>query len=195
MVKVYHVISKNDCIFFEWIMKNFLRLQRVLSNWCSCPFQNPRAIPSGISAAHDRQHRVAFLQRQWFFHCLCFCFWASLPTVGFIRLHTASHSFPSYSLPFKKREKKNKNLNHLKPFIYKEKGQTQTQIQLQLFEWIWILAWVRRRKKGKKTRWTHWARGGPERVTSERGKIKKREKKENKKRKKEIGRASCRERV
>ena len=107
-------------------MKNFLRLQRVLSNWCSCPFQNPRAIPSGISAAHDRQHRVAFLQRQWFFHCLCFCLWASLPTVGFIRHHTASHSFPSYSLPLKKGKRKKTTQNHPHPALKKQKRKAKT---------------------------------------------------------------------
>ena len=107
-------------------MKNFLRLQRVLSNWCSCPFQNPRAIPPGISAAHDRQHRVAFLQRQWFFHCLCFCLWASLPTVGFIRHHTASHSFPSYSLPLKKEKRKKTTQNHPHPALKKQKRKAKT---------------------------------------------------------------------
>ncbi len=133
-----------------------------------------------------------FLQRQWVLPLPLFL------SLGFTSngwLHPASHSLTQFSLlfsSFQKRKKERKQhrttlirplksgKEKRKPFIYKEKGQAQTQNQLQLCECIWILAWVRRRKKGKKTRWTHWARGGPERVTSERGKRDKKEGKEGK---------------
>lgn len=90
-----------------------------------------------------------FLQRQWFFRCLCFCLWESplalqQPSPG------PSHGLPSYSLPSQKKRKENGKEDRItlkNPCKYKKKREKQTQIQLQLCECIWILAWVRMRKR------------------------------------------------
>ena len=142
-------------------MKNFLRFHTLFVYRYSCPFQNPRAIPPGISAVLDRQHRAVFTEAVGSSTASVsvsagFLLASQQPSPG---PHTAlirsSSGLPSYSLPSQKerKEKRKKDRITLKnPCKYKEKREKQTQIQLQLCECIWILAWVRRRKKGKKTR-------------------------------------------
>ena len=96
-------------------MKKFLRFDGRMNSFCSYPNKNPRAIPPGISAVFDRQHRAVFTEAVGSSTASVSVSGPSILTVGSIKPHnaserftaphTVSNSFPSYSLPFQKERK------------------------------------------------------------------------------------------